>query len=44
MTEVNVSWKLRNTEQIAWPTKMQLIPTLISPATHCYSDSEICQL
>ena len=42
--EVNVNWKLKNTKQSAWPSKLQLIPIMASPTVRCHFDSNICQL
>ena len=40
--DVNVTWKLRNTKQSAWPSKMKLLPIMSSPTVRCNFDSNIC--
>lgn len=42
--EISVNWKLKNTREIAWNNKMQLIPIMSSPTVKAIFDSDICQL
>jgi len=42
--DVSVNWKLKNTKEVAWNNKMQLIPIMSSPTVKAIFDSDICQL